>query len=233
MKLKDATLFITGANRGLGLAFARIALERGARKVYAAARDPAQVSLPGVVPVRLDVKREDDVREAARRCDDVTLVINNAGIAGMDRLLDANGMEATRRHMETNMFGMLALSQAFAPVLRQNGGGALINVLSAVSFAHLPALSAYSVSKTAAWGLTNALRNELRAQQTQVLALHVGFMDTDLARGFDVPKTPPELVVGRSFDALEAGASEVLADEVSERLKQGLSRADAVYLQAL
>lgn len=233
MQLQDATLLITGANRGLGLAFARAALERGARKVYAAARNPEQVTLPGVIPVRLDVTQEEDLREAARRCGDVTLVINNAGIAGMNRLLDDDGTAALRRHLETNVLGMLGVSRHFAPILKQNGGGALLNVLSILSFANAPALSAYSVSKTAAWGITNALRNELTPQQTQVLALHVGLMDTDMSRGFDVPKLAPELVVARSFDALEAGASEVFADELSLQLKQGFARADAPYLHAV
>jgi NAD(P)-dependent dehydrogenase (short-subunit alcohol dehydrogenase family) len=232
MKLQDATVLVTGANRGLGLAFARAALERGARKVYAAARKPEQVALAAALPLRLDILSDDEARDAARRCNDVTIVINNAGIAGADRLLGPDGMEAMRRHLDTNFFGMFNVSRHFAPVLGQNGGGALINVLSVVSFANAPALSAYSVSKTAAWGLTNALRNELRPQHTQVLALHAGFIDTDLTRAFDVPKTAPELVVARAFDALELGADEVMADDVSIRVRQDLSRADAPYLQA-
>lgn len=233
MKLQDATVFVTGANRGLGQAFARAALERGARKVYAAARNLEQVTLPGVVPVRLDVLNEDEVREAVCRCNDVTLVINNAGIAGVNSLLDADGAKSLRRYLDTNFFGMYNVSRDFAPVLKQNGGGALLNVLSVVSFINAPLLSAYSVSKTAAWGLTNALRNELRPQKTQVVGLHVGFIDTDLTRGFDVPKTAPELVAARAFDALENGADEVFADEIAQQVKHGLSLIDAPYLKAL
>ncbi|RJG11244.1 SDR family oxidoreductase [Massilia cavernae] len=230
MKLQDATILVTGANRGLGLAFARAALERGARKVYAAARNPEQVTLAGVEPLRLDVLDEESVAEAARRCGDVTLVINNAGIAHVDSLLGDGGEASLRKHMETNFFGMLRVSRHFAPVLGKNGGGALLNVLSIASFINAPILSTYSISKTAAWGLTNALRNELNPQGTQVLGLHVGFIDTDLTEGFDMPKMPPALVAARAFDALEAGASEVMADEASQMVKANLSAAAAPYL---
>ncbi|MET0964295.1 MAG: SDR family oxidoreductase [Noviherbaspirillum sp.] len=230
MKIHDATILITGANRGLGLAFACAALERGARKVYAGARNPEQVKLPGVVPVRLDVLDDESVAEAARLCSDVTLVINNAGIASMAGLLGAEGLASLRQHLETNFFGMLRVSQQFAPVLERNGGGALLNVLSVVSFINSPVLSTYSISKTAAWGLTNALRNELRPHGTQVLALHVGFMDTDLTQDFDAPKSPPELIAARAFDALEAGGSEVMADETSQLVKNNLSAQAAPYL---
>ncbi|SNS49150.1 NAD(P)-dependent dehydrogenase, short-chain alcohol dehydrogenase family [Noviherbaspirillum humi] len=233
MKLQDATILVTGANRGLGLAFVHAALERGARKVYAAARDPRQVTTPGVTPLRLDVLDEAGIAAAARQCDDVTLVINNAGIASVAGILGEAGPDALRRHMDTNFFGMLHVSRQFAPILKANGGGALLNVLSVASFANSVPLSAYSVSKAAAWGLTNALRNELAGQGTQVLALHVGFIDTDLTRDFDVPKTAPAIVAARAFDALESGASEVMADDVARRVKQGLALDTAPYLQAL
>ena len=130
MKLANATVFITGANRGLGLAFARAALAAGARKVYAAARDPASITLPGVTAVALDVNNPSQVAAAAADCGDVTLVINNAGIATVGGLFEAGSIEATQRMMETNVYGTLRVSQAFAPVLAKNGGGALLNVLS-------------------------------------------------------------------------------------------------------
>lgn len=229
MKLDNATVLVTGANRGLGLAFAREALRRGARKVYAGARDPAGVTLDGVEPIRLDVTQAEDVAAAARRCGDVTVLVNNAGIATVGGFLGPDSLEATRRHLETNFFGPLRLSQAFAPVLAANGGGALLNVLSVVSWVHPPLLGSYAASKAAAWALTNTLRLELRAQGTQVLGMHVGFVDTDLTRGFEVPKSTPDAVVSRSFDALEAGADEALADDVSEQVRQGLSA--GVYLR--
>ncbi|MFL6714948.1 MAG: SDR family oxidoreductase [Burkholderiaceae bacterium] len=230
MKIQDATILVTGANRGLGLAFARAALERGARKVHAGARTPELVKLPGVTPVRLDVLDDESVAAAARLCGDVTVLINNAGIAGLAGLLGADSVASMRQHLETNFFGMLRVSQQFAPVLAANGGGALLNVLSVASFINSPMLGTYSISKTAAWGLTNALRNELRPQGTQVLALHVGFIDTDLTHGLDVPKLPPEVVAARALDALEAGASEVMADEASQMVKAGLSAEAAPYL---
>ena len=233
MKLQDAKVFVTGANRGLGLAFAREALERGASKVYAAARQPEQVTLPGVIPVQLDVLNEQSVEEAARRCGDVTLVINNAGIASVGQLLQEEGSASLQRHLDTNLFGMLRVSRHFAPVLKKNGGGALLNVLSVVSFINAPILGAYSVSKAAAWGLTNGLRNELRPQGTQVIALHMGFIDTDLTRGFDVPKNSPEVVVARAFDALESGASEVMADDGARMVKENLSSVSASYLESI
>jgi NAD(P)-dependent dehydrogenase (short-subunit alcohol dehydrogenase family) len=232
MKLDNATVLITGANRGLGLAFARAALARGARKVYAAARDPASIALAGVVPIKLDVTNADDIAAAVRTCGDVTLLINNAGIAATGGFLAEGAIEASQRHLDTNFFGPLRLTRAFAPVLAQNGGGAILNVLSVASWMNRPLLGTYGMSKSAAWALTNGTRFELAEQMTQVLALHVGFIDTDLTAGFDVPKSSPDEVVRISFDALEAGASEVLADERTRQVHQGLSGDPAIYLQA-
>jgi NAD(P)-dependent dehydrogenase (short-subunit alcohol dehydrogenase family) len=231
MKLADATILITGANRGLGLAFARAALARGARKVYAAARDPASVTLAGVVPIKLDVTNPDDVAAAARACGDVTLLINNAGIAATGGFLAEGSIESSQRHLDTNYFGPLRMTRAFAPILAAHGGGAILNVLSVASWVNRPLLAAYGMSKSAAWALTNGTRIELSEQKTQVLALHVGFIDTDLTAGFDVPKVSADEVVRVSFDALEAGASEVLADERSRVVHQGLSADPAIYLQ--
>ena len=233
MKIHNATVFITGANRGIGLAFAREALARGARKVYAGVRDPSKFSLSGVEAIRLDVTRPADVAAAASRCTDVTLLINNAGIASFGGFLSADSVESARAHLETNFFGPLRLSQTFAPVLAANGGGAILNVLSVASWINSPLLAMYGASKSAAWALTNGLRHELRAQGTQVLGMHVGFVDTDLTRGIDLPKSSPELIVLRTLDALEAGAEEVLADERARQIKQGLTAEPAVYLRDL
>jgi NAD(P)-dependent dehydrogenase (short-subunit alcohol dehydrogenase family) len=232
VKLENAVVFVTGANRGLGLAFAREALARGARKVYAGARDPSTVTLSGVVPIKLDVTSETDIAAAAKACGDVTLLINNAGIAVTGGFLADDSVASARRHMETNFFGPLLVSRAFAPVLAAQGGGAIVNVLSIASWINRPMLGVYGATKSAAWGLTNGLRSELREQNTQVLALHVGFIDTDLTRGFDVPKTAPDVVVTRTFDALEAGAAEVLADERTQQVHAALSAEPSVYLDA-
>ncbi|WP_137918153.1 SDR family oxidoreductase [Hydrogenophaga sp. 2FB] len=232
MKLHNASVLITGANRGIGLAFAREALARGARKVYAGARDPASVTLPGVEPIALDVNNPEQVAAAARHCGDVTLVVNNAGIANFGGFLAEGSIESLRTHMETNVIGLLRVSQAFAPVLAAQGGGALLNVLSIASWISSPTLSVYGASKSAAWAVTNGLRIELRGQGTQVLGLHMGFVDTDLTRGIDLPKATPEDIVRRAFDALEAGAEEVLADDFTQQVKRGLSAEPAVYLSA-
>jgi len=230
MKIENSVVLVTGANRGIGLAFARELLARGARKVYAGARDPATVTLPGVQALKLDVNKPEDVAAAAAKASDVTLVINNAGIAQPGGFLAADSEALARRIFETNFFAVLRMSQAFAPVLKGNGGGALLNVLSVASWLNGGELAAYSASKSAAWSLTNSLRHELAAQKTQVLGLHMAYVDTDLTRGFEVPKTSPEDIVRRALDGLEAGLDEVLADEVTRQVKAGMTAARPSYL---
>lgn len=232
MKIENATVLITGANRGIGLAFAKDFLERGARKVYAAARDPSRVSLPGVTPVRLDVNSSADIEAAAQLADDVTIVVNNAGIANFGSFLADDAEAVLRSHLETNVMGVLRVSRAFAPVLARNGGGALVNVASVASWISSPVLASYAVSKSALWSLSNGLRNDLRAQGTQVLSLHMGFVDTDLTQGIEMPKSTPEAIALRALDALEAGAHEVLADDLTRQVKGGLSAEPAIYLGA-
>lgn len=230
MNIANSVVLITGANRGIGQAFARELLARGARKVYAAARDPATVTLPGVEALRLDVTQPEEVAAAARLASDVTLVINNAGIAQPGGFLAADSEAVARRIFETNFFGVLNMSKAFAPVLKANGGGALLNVLSVASWVNGGELAAYSASKSAAWSLTNALRHELASQKTQVLGLHMAYVDTDLTRGFDVPKSSAEDIVQRALDGLEAGDDEVLADVLTQQIRQGLTAPRPVYL---
>jgi NAD(P)-dependent dehydrogenase (short-subunit alcohol dehydrogenase family) len=230
MTIRDSVAFITGANRGIGLAFAQALLAKGAKKVYAAARNPETVKLAGVHAVRLDVTKPDEVVAAARTCGDVSLLINNAGISLRSSFLGADGMSAARSVMETNYFGPLAVSRAFAPVLVRNGGGVIVNVLSALSWVTLPTSGTYSASKSAAWALTNGLRTELRGQGTQVLGLHVAFVDTDMARHVSAPKATPAEVVRQVLTALEAGREEVLADELTRQIKAGLSDDLGVYL---
>jgi NAD(P)-dependent dehydrogenase (short-subunit alcohol dehydrogenase family) len=230
MKIHNATVLVTGANRGIGLAFTRELLARGARKVYAGARDPATITQPGVEPLRLDVTQPDQVAAAVAHASDVTLVINNAGVGHFGGFLAADSEAVAHRQFETNFFGMLRVSKAFAPVLAAHGGGALLNVLSIVSWMNGGELAAYAASKSAAWSLTNALRHELAAQHTQVTALHMAFVDTDLVRGIDAPKTSAEDIVRRALDGLEAGLDEVLADERTQRVKQGLTAPTPSYL---
>lgn len=230
MKIENAVVLVTGANRGIGLAFACELLARGARKVYAAARNPSTVTLPGVQALQLDVTKPEEVAAAAAQAADVTLVINNAGIAELGGFLAQDSDEVARRIFETNFFGVLNMSKAFAPVLKANGGGALLNVLSVASWVNGGELAAYSASKSAAWSLTNALRHELAGQKTQVLGLHMAYVDTDLTRGLDAPKSSAEEIVQRALDALEAGADEVLADALTQQVRQGLAAPRPVYL---
>jgi NAD(P)-dependent dehydrogenase (short-subunit alcohol dehydrogenase family) len=226
MKIHNSTAFVTGANRGLGLAYATSLLAAGARKVYAGARDPSAVPmLEGLVPVKLDVTRAEDIAAAVAQCSDVDLVINNAGVVGGSLLTDAGGL---RRAMETNLYGMLSVSQAFAPVLKNNGGGALVNMLSALSWISFPGTGAYSVTKAAAWALTNGLRVELREQGTQVVSVHAGYIDTDMVKGVDAPKSSPQAIAAVVLAGIEAGEQEVLSDETSRNVKSGL--ATSAYL---
>lgn len=232
MQIENSTVLITGANRGIGLAFAKAFLARGAHKVYAGARDPSKISLTGVTPTKLDVNSISDVKAAAKLAQDVNIVVNNAGIAQLGSFMVEDAEATLRIHFETNVLGVLRMSQAFAPVLARNGGGALLNVASVASWISGPLLANYAVSKSALWSLSNGLRNDLRGQGTQVLTLHMGFVDTDLTKGLEMPKETPEAIVDRALQALEAGAHEVLADEMTKQVKAGLSVDPAVYLAA-
>lgn len=232
MKVAGAVALVTGANRGLGLAFARALLEAGASKVYAAARNPATVALPGVVPLKLDVTRDDEAAAAVRQAVDVTLLVNNAGIARPGGFLAEGAVEAAREQFEVNFLGPLRVARAFAPVLAKNGGGAIINVLSVASWMNGPMLATYGASKSAAWALTNGLRLELEPQGTQVLGLHAGFIDTDLTRTVEAPKSSPQAIVKVTLEALERGEGQVLADEISQQVHRGLSADPPVYFRS-
>ena len=232
MKVAGSIALVTGANRGLGLAFAKALLERGAAKVYAAARSTNAVTLKSVMPLKLDVTSEEDVVAAARAAGDVNLLVNNAGIARLGGFLTDGAVEAAREQFEVNFVGPLRMARAFAPVLVKNGGGAIINVLSIASWMNGPMLATYGASKSAAWALTNGLRIELAQQGTQVVGLHAGFIDTDLARDIDAPKSSPEEIVQTTLDALERGDGQVLADEITRKVHRGLSADFPAYFQS-
>lgn len=232
MKIEGSIALVTGANRGLGAAFARGLLAAGATKVYAAARDPASVSLPGVVPVRLDVTQPGQIAVLARELGDVTLLVNNAGIAEFGSLLDPNAIDALHRQFETNAVGPLRLVQAFAPILAGNGGGAVINVLSVLSWLTMPGTGGYSASKAAGWALGNALRQELKVQGTELLAVHSAVIDTDMGRGVPGEKIAPEDLVQQAIAALAAGQPELLADPTTHHVHAGLVAQPRVYIGA-
>jgi NAD(P)-dependent dehydrogenase (short-subunit alcohol dehydrogenase family) len=231
MKIKDSVAFVTGANRGLGLALVHELLARGAAKVYAGVRDVTSIKLPGVIAVKLDVTNAEEVAAAAAQCVDVTLLINNAGIAKFIGCLDPAAIETARETLDANFFGPIRMSQAFAPILASNGGGAIVNVLSVASWVNSPELAIYAASKSAAWSFTNNLRTALRAQGTQVVGLHVGFMDTDMAHEVTLAKTSPEDVAVQIVAGIESGLEEVLADDITRTVKQGLST--SIYLAPL
>ncbi|MFJ8746434.1 SDR family oxidoreductase [Embleya sp. NPDC127516] len=233
MKIAGSVALVTGANRGLGRAFTRALVERGARTVYAGARDPGTVTDPGVVPIELDITDPDQVAEVARRLDDVDLLVNNAGVSRAASFLTAESLDPARAEIETNYFDTLSLSRAFAPVLARNGGGALVNMLSVLSFMTIPRVGSYSASKAAAWSLTNALRLELAAQGTLVVGVHAGFIDTDMAAGVQLPKIAPADVAAQTFDAVEAELYEVLVDHYSRDAKAALSADPEVLYPAL
>ncbi|NYE64116.1 NAD(P)-dependent dehydrogenase (short-subunit alcohol dehydrogenase family) [Duganella sp. 1224] len=232
MNLKDAVVLVTGANRGLGKALAAAAVQAGARKVYAAARKPETVDIAGATPLKLDVTNAADIAAAVRAIPDLTLLVNNAGIHVVGGVIRPDAVDAARAELEANFFGPLALSNAFAPVLGRNGGGAIINILSALSWASFPSTGTYSASKAAAWALTNGLRGELAGQNTQVVAAHMGYMDTDMTANVDAPKSAPADIAHAIYAGLQAGDDEVLADEVSKQVRASFAAPRAFYLGA-
>jgi NAD(P)-dependent dehydrogenase (short-subunit alcohol dehydrogenase family) len=224
MQIAGSTVLVTGANRGLGRRFAEALLDRGAT-VYAAARHPESLDLPGAIALQLDVTDEASVAAAAatiKAQGGLSIVINNAGSSTGASLLDGE-LSAIRLEMDTHYFGTLAVTRAFAPQLAAHGGGAVLNVLSALSWVSFPGVGAYCAAKSAEWSLTNALRQELATQGTQVAALHVGYMDTDMAANVTAPKSDPATVAAIALDALEAGDVEILADDVSRQVRVGLA----------
>jgi NAD(P)-dependent dehydrogenase (short-subunit alcohol dehydrogenase family) len=221
MNIDGSMALVTGANRGLGAAFTEALLERGAAKVYAAVRRPETITDPRVMPVRVDLTDPDSIVAAARLASDASLVINNAGISTRTPILgDEVGL---RQELEVNYLGPLAVARSFAPVLAANGGGALVNVLSVLSWVTLPVTAGYSAAKSALWSATNALRLSLAEQNTLVVAVHVGYMDTDMAAAVTTPKANPKAVADATLDAVQAGENEVLADDLSRHVRAALS----------
>ncbi|MGU3652379.1 SDR family oxidoreductase [Mycolicibacterium sp. A43C] len=219
----NITVLITGANRGLGRRIAEEFLARGA-KVYAGARRPETVHIAGAIPVRIDITDPESVRQAAETASDVTVLVNNAGISTRANLLSGS-VDDIRAEMETHYFGTLNVMREFAPIIENNGGGKILNVLSVLSLAHPATSGAYAAAKAAAWALTDAMRDELGPRGVTVTALHVGYMDTDMVNYIPAEqKSDPAAIARQAVDGVLAGANEVLADDTARRAKAALSR---------
>jgi NAD(P)-dependent dehydrogenase (short-subunit alcohol dehydrogenase family) len=221
MDINSKTALVTGANRGLGRQLAAQLRDRGVT-VYAAARNPAAVDLPGVTPIALDVTDPASVAAAAAATGNVAILVNNAGSSTGASLLTGD-LADIRLEQDTHFFGTLAVIRAFAPQLAAQGSSAVLNILSVLSWISFPGSGAYCAAKSAEWSLTNALRVELAPQGTRVSALHVGYMDTDMTRDVDAPKSDPAVIAKIAIDGIEAGDAEILADDVSRQVQAGLA----------
>ncbi|WP_112134827.1 SDR family oxidoreductase [Glycomyces dulcitolivorans] len=227
--IKGAAVLVTGGSRGIGKAIVEELFVRGAAKVYATARDPRTVAHPGAVPLALEVTDPASVAAAAEQAQDVTILINNAGAATGASYLDSP-MEDVRRDLETNFYGPLLVTRAFAPIIERNGGGRILNVHSALSW--LADGTPYSASKAALWSQTNSLRLALQPRGIGVTGLHVAYVDTDMTAGLDAPKSDSRDVAAAALDGIEAGAHEVLADDTTRWVKSQVSGdLEALYTQ--
>lgn len=221
MDLKNAVVLVTGANRGIGLALVEALSRRGVAKVYAAARNGnthknGADGSTRIVPLQLDVTNPQQAAAAARQASDVTVLINNAGVADYGSVLDVPE-ETLRRDLETNYFGALGLVRAFVPVIEKNGGGAIANVLSIVSFVSVPRLGAYTASKAAAWSMTQSIRGDLAARGISVHGVFPGPVDTDMARDFDMAKATPASVADAILDGLANGDEDIFPDAMAQQ----------------
>ena len=218
--LTGRVALVTGANRGLGAAFVAELLERGASKVYAAARRPESVDVtdPRVVPLELDVTDAESIRRAAENATDVTVLVNNAGI-GVNQSLVSGDLADIHREFDTNFWGPVLVTRAFAPILAANGGGAIVNMHSALSWY---AIGSYSAGKAALWSASNSARVELAPQGIQVVGVHVGYVDTEMAANAEGVKVPPAQVVAEALDAVAAGDAEAIVGETAQQVKAAL-----------
>jgi NAD(P)-dependent dehydrogenase (short-subunit alcohol dehydrogenase family) len=218
MKISEQVVFVTGANRGFGRHLALELLSRGA-KVYAGARNPESIDIPGVIPVKLDITNPQEVAAAAMVAKDLTLLINNAGSSTGASLIDGD-LDKIHLEFNTHFFGTLSMVRTFAPILANNGRGTILNILSALSWVSSGTVGAYTAAKAAEWALTNDLRLNLYPQNVRVAGLHVGFMETDMTSSLEVPKSNPEDIAKIAVDGLESDSFEIVADDVSRKIQR-------------
>jgi len=222
MKIDGSVALVTGANRGIGRHFARQLMDRGAAKVYATARRAELVDLPGAHVLPLDITDPASVAAAAEAAQDVTLLVNNAGISTSQNLLTGD-LDKIRLEMDTHYFGTLSVVRAFAPVIARHGGGAVLNVLSVLSWKSYNGANAYAAAKAAQWSLTNGIRLELADDGILVTGLHLSVTDTDMMAGRDIPMNDPADVVRAALDGIEADRLEVVVDSDTAAAKAALS----------
>ncbi len=230
MEIKDSIAFVTGANRGIGKSYVKSLLDHGAKKVYAGMRDVGAFNAIAsewpeqhrgkVEPVAIDITKEDHIQSAVAKAGDVNLLINNAGIANFAGLIAADNLDDARQEMEVNYFGTLMVSRAFAPVLKKNGGGALVNILSVASLGNFPVLGSYSASKAALHSLTQGIRAELAAQGTQVFGVFPGPIETDMAKDFDMEKSSPDLIADGTLKGIERGEEDIFVDPMAVQFRK-------------
>lgn len=223
MKVQNATVLVTGANRGIGRAFVEALLQAGVKKVYATAREidklQSVVTLDPdrVIPIQLDVTNVTQVNAFAQQATDVTLLINNAGILSFGNILEVPD-EAIVKQFETNFYGLLYMSRAFVPTIATNQGGAIVNLLTLVALASMPGLATYNASKAAAWSLTQSLRATVADRNIQVYGVFPGAVDTDMLAGVDMAKTQPAELVKTVLEGIEANQEDIFPDPMSSQL---------------
>jgi NAD(P)-dependent dehydrogenase (short-subunit alcohol dehydrogenase family) len=222
MKIENTVALVTGANRGIGAALVHALLEGGASKVYAAARQEADLTTVGakgdrrIVPVHLDVTNAAHVARVAGQASDVSILINNAGVLNFGSVLDAPPT-AFNQNFDVNFFGVLNTTRAFAPTLTKHQG-AVVNILTLVALASMPGLGVYNASKAAAWSLTQSLRADFAKRQVKVFGVFPGAVDTDMLKGVEMPKAAPADVAAAVLKGIEANAEDIFPDPMSQQL---------------
>lgn len=231
MKIENSVAFVTGANRGIGLSLVHALVQGKAKKVYAAARDLTSLQAlakahPSVVPVQLDITHAEQLTAAVAKAADVTLLINNAGVLSSGSLLETP-VGAIAQDFAVNTMGTLAVTRAFAPALARGADSAVVNLLTVVSLASMPALGGYSASKAASWSMTQGLRSELGKKGVKVFAVFAGPIDTEMSKDITLPKTSPQATAAAILQGIEAGSLDIFPDPMSQQVSAAWEKSPA------